>query len=150
MCYFGRRRRAFTSGGFVVGGWVYDDDEQTGGGSRDGLATAVLPDGTPDILLRRVDRLPRDVQVRIGRYCFFIAMSERAQDRLIDEAVMLHAVLDDLEDEARERAREDSGFEREEQVRFRIDWERGELEVERADEEIHAESALHAALMHGY
>ena len=81
---------------------MYDNDEQTGGGSRDGLATAVLPDGTPDILLRRVDRLPWDVQVRIGRYCFFIAMSERAQDRLIDEAVMLTAALDDLEDEARE------------------------------------------------
>ena len=117
-----------------------------GGGGGGGLATAVLPDGTPDMLMRRVDRLPRDVQVRIGRYLFFIAMSERAQGRLIDEAVMLHAALDDLED----KAREESEFERDEQeVRFGIDMER-EIEIERADEEIHAEIAWDAAHMHDY
>ena len=88
------------------------------------------------MLMRRVGRLPRDVQVRIGRDLFSIAMSERAQDRFIDEAVMLHAALDDLEDEARE----ESEFEREEQVRFGINVER-EIEIERADEEIHAEIA---------
>ena len=102
MFHLGRQRRAFTSSGGVVGGWIYDDDEQTGGGSGDGLATAVLPDGTPDMLLRCVDRLPRDLQVRIGRDLFCIAMSERAQDRLIDEAARLYAALDDLEDQARE------------------------------------------------
>ena len=105
----------------------------------------MLPDGTPDMLMRRVDRLPRDVQVRIGRYLFFIAMSERVQGRLIDEAVMLHAALDDLED----KAREESEFERDEQVRFGIDMER-EIEIERADEEIHAEIAWDAAHMHDY
>ena len=97
------------------------------------------------MLMRRLGRLPRDVQVRIGRDLFFIAMSERAQDRLIDEAVAIHRALDDYEDEARE----ESEFEREEQVRFGIDLER-KIESERADEEIHAEIAWDAAHMHDY
>jgi hypothetical protein len=116
-------------------------NEQTG----DGLATAVLPDGTPDWLMRRVGRLPRDVQVRIGRDLFSIAMSERAQDRLIDDAVAIHSALVEWEDEARE----ESEFEREERVRFGIDVEI-ETGIEIADEEIHAEIAWDAAHMHYY
>ena len=116
-------------------------DEQTG----DGLATAVLPDGTPDMLMRRVGRLPRDVQVRIGRDSFSIAMSERAQDRVIDDAVAIHSALVEWEDEARE----ESEFEREERVRFGIDVEI-ETGIEIADEEIHAEIAWDAAHMHDY
>jgi len=78
------------------------------------------------------------------------AALEHSQDRLNkrvleDEAVAIHACLEDYEDEARE----ESEFEREEQVRFGIDVER-EIESERADEEIHAEIAWDAAHMHGY
>ena len=48
-----------------------------------------------------------------------------------------------------DEAREESEFEREEHVRFDIDVER-EIEIERADEEIHAEIAWDAAHMHDY
>ena len=58
---------------------------------------------------------------------------------------MLHAALGDLEEEARG----ESEFEREEHVRFGIDVER-EIEIERDDEEIHAEIARDAAHMHDY
>jgi hypothetical protein len=139
-----------SSGGAAVGASrsphrPYQDggggDEQTG----DGLTTAVLPDGTPDMLMRRVGRLPRDVQVRIGRDLFSIAMSERAQDRLIDDAVAIHSALVEWEDDARE----ESEIEREERVRFGIDVER-ETGIEIADEEIHAEIAWDAAHMHDH
>ena len=88
------------------------------------------------MLMRRVGRLPRDVQVRISRELFFIAMSERAQDRLIDDAVAIHSALVEWEEDARE----ESEVEREERVRFVIDVEI-ETGIEIADEEIHAEIA---------
>ena len=63
--------------------------------------------------------IPEDLQLRIGVLAVGIATREREQNLRIDEAVMLHAALADLEEEARD----ESENEREEAVRHETDVE---------------------------
>ena len=121
--------------------------QQGGGGGGPAAEEAAGALRDQKRLLKNIERfLPRELQLRIGRLAHAIAVRQREQDRAIGEAVVIiHAVLEDYEDEARE----ESEFEREEQVRFDMDVER-EIEIERADEETHAEIAWDAAHMHGY
>jgi hypothetical protein len=91
---------------------------QVGGGGGDG------PEKEQKLLLGKIRLLPEDLQLRIGVLAVGIATREREQNLRIDEAVMLHAALADLEEEARD----ESEIEREEAVRHETDVDR-EIEL---------------------
>ena len=71
---------------------------QVGGGGGDG------PEKEQKLVLGKIRQLPEELQLRIGVLALGIATREREENLRVDEAVMLHAALADLEEEARDES----------------------------------------------
>ena len=83
-------------------------------------------------VLAKIMALPAGPRRRVFEHAHALACRDAEAFRDIDEAIMLHAAKAELDDVEAEEAKQESEFEREEQVRFEMDVER-EIEVEEAD-----------------